>query len=285
MTKVHLTSEFCEREYNARAAIPEHPQIFRRWKERSEQARMDLACHLNIPYGPSDAERLDLFFPAGHDAPVLMLVHGGYWQSLDKSDFSFLAPALVQAGATVAVVNYALCPAVRIEDIVRQMLRASVWLWKNVARYGGDPARLFMSGHSAGGHLAAMLLAADWPLYRAGLPKDLVKGGLSVSGLFDLEPLIPTTINAKLGLERDCARLLSPISYRPATRVPLYLAVGEIESSEFHRQSELLRQRWREIPTEFVSVPGCHHLGVIEQLAVPGSVLFRTALKLMGLAA
>lgn len=283
MTPPKLTPEFCEREYNARAAIPEHPQIFRRWKERSERARTSGACHLNVPYGPSEAERLDIFFPARHGTPVLLFIHGGYWQSLDKSDFSFIAPALVKAGVTVAVVNYALCPAARIEDIVRQMLRATAWLWKNVTRYGGDPARLFVSGHSAGGHLTGMLMAADWPLYQPGLPRDLVKGGLSISGLFDLEPLIPTTINVKLGLDRKSARHLSPIMYRPATKAPLYLAVGAMESSEFHRQSKLVQQCWPEIPTEFISVPGCHHLGVIEQLAEPESALSRNALKLMGL--
>ncbi|MBI2312100.1 MAG: alpha/beta hydrolase [Betaproteobacteria bacterium] len=276
-----LTPEYCERQYNARAAIPEHPQIFQRWNEQSEAVRRRLACHLDVAYGPTDMEKLDIFPAAGNSIGLAVFIHGGYWRSLDKSDFSFLAEPLTLAGLTVAIVNYGLCPQVTLDEIVRQTRAAVAWLWRNAARYGADPQRLFASGHSAGGHLAAMMLATDWPAFEATLPRNLVKGGLSVSGLFDLEPLRHTSMNQDLKLGEDDARRLSPVHLRPAAAAPLYLAVGGLESDEFKRQNRLIEQAWPGTLAAEIIMPGFHHLSVIEQLAVPGSVLFRTAIEMV----
>ncbi len=276
------TVDFCEREYNARAMIPDHPQVFARWAEQAAATRRLRACLLDLRYGDGADERLDLFPARSDGAPLLVFIHGGYWRSLDKSDFSWMAPAFVNHGASVALLNYGLAPQTPMEEIVRQMLRAHAWLYRNADRYGFDPNRIFVSGHSAGGHLAAMMMAALWPVFAPDLPADLIKGGLPISGLFDLEPLIYAPfVNADLQLDRARARRLSPVLMPPATSAPLITAAGALESSEFRRQSELLGKAW---PKNFVRnlfVTGANHLTVCDELADPASPLFDAALDLI----
>ncbi|MCK6430400.1 MAG: alpha/beta hydrolase, partial [Burkholderiaceae bacterium] len=242
---MNYTVEFCEREYNARAAIPDHPQIFARWAEQAAATRRLRACLVDLPYGESSAEKLDLFPARSDNAPLFVFIHGGYWRSLDKSDFSWIAPPLVNHGIAVALLNYGLAPKTALEDIVRQMLRALAWLYRNADRYGFDPERIYVSGHSAGGHLTAMTMAALWDVYAPDLPRNLVKGGLAISGLYDLEPLVHAPfVNVDLKLDVRRARRLSPAYMPPATRAPLYTAVGALESSEFRRQNALIGKRW-----------------------------------------
>jgi len=278
---MRYTVEFCEREYNARASIPEHPQIFARWAEQSAAVRRLRACVLDLAYGDTGSERLDLF-PASRDgAPLLVYIHGGYWRSLDKSDFAWIAPPFVNHGVSVALLNYGLAPATPMEEIVRQMLRAHAWLYRNGDRLGFDPSRIYLVGHSAGAHLTAMMMAALWPVFGADLPADLVKGGLAVSGIYDLEPLRHAPfIQADLKLTAGRAQLLSPVHMPPATDRPLYTAVGSLESGEFKRQTALIGKAWpgnlvREIP-----MPGFHHLNVIEELANVASPMFDAALEM-----
>jgi arylformamidase len=275
---------FYSREYNARAAIPEHSQIFARWAERSARTRASMVCYLDREYGLSPAEALDIFPARKGDGSALMFLHGGYWRALDKSDFSFLAPACVDAGVSLVVVNYGLCPNVTLEEIVRQTLRASAWMWLHGEDYGMDQDRLYVCGHSAGGHLTAMMMAALWPVYDPRLPKDLFKGGLAVSGLYDLRPMMQVDfLRADLRLDESSALKLSPAYLPPATRAPLYTCVGGLESSEFKRQNQLLRTRWRAVVGDDVAMPGFNHLTVIEELGSPASKLFAGARKLMKL--
>jgi arylformamidase len=276
------TVEFCEREYNARASIPEHPQIFARWAEQAAATRRLRACLIDLNYGETTAERLDLF-PARKDgAPLLVFIHGGYWRSLDKSDFSWIAPAFVNHGASVALVNYGLSPNTPIEDIVRQMLRANAWLYRNADRLGFDPLRMFAAGHSAGAHLTAMMMAALWPVYAPDLPADLIKGGLAISGIYELEPLpFAPFLAADLQLTPRRARLLSPAYLPPATGAPLYTAVGGLESSEFRRQNALIGKAWKRNLVRDVPMPKLHHLNVIDELANPASPLFDAAIELI----
>jgi arylformamidase len=276
------TAEFCEREYNARAAIAEHPQIFARWADQAAATRRLRACLIDLRYGDGHAETLDLFPARDDGSPLLVFIHGGYWRSLDKSDFSWLAPAFVNHGVSVALVNYGLAPATRLEDIVRQMLRAHAWLYRNGDRYGVDPERIFVSGHSAGGHLTAMMMAALWPVFGADLPATLVKGGLAVSGLYDLEPLVHAPfVNVDLKLDAERALRLSPAWLPPASSAPLVTAVGALESSEFKRQNALIGARWKDHRVRDVALPGCHHLNVCDELADPASPLFAAALELV----
>lgn len=276
------TVEFCEREYNARAMIPDHPQIFARWAERGAATRRLRACLIDLPFGDTAAERLDLFPARKDSAPLLVYIHGGYWRSLDKSDFSWIAPPFVNHGVAVALTNYGLAPKSPMEDIVRQSLRALAWLYRNADRLGFDPTRIYVSGHSAGAHLVAMMMAAIWPAFAPDLPADLVKGGLAVSGIYDLEPLLHAPfVNADLQLTRKRVVPLSPALMPPATSAPLYTAVGALESSEFGRQTELLESAWRQNFVREVPMPDLHHLNVIEELANPASPLFGAALEMI----
>jgi len=271
-------------QYNNRARIPEHLQILAEWAERSAAARAALPATLDIAYGRDPAERLDLFPAATPRAPVLVYIHGGYWRALDKADASFIAPPFVAAGAAVVVTNYALCPAASIEEIVRQQREALAWVWRHAAELGGDPERIVVAGHSAGGHLAAMTLATDWPAVDPRLPADLVKGALSLSGVFELEPLRHAPFLASdLRLDAAAAERLSPIALAAPKR-PLFALVGGDESKEFLRQNALIAETWGPAAVPVCeAVPGRHHMSVLRELAEPGSRTHRLALRLLGL--
>jgi arylformamidase len=274
-----------ERQYDNRARIPEHPMIFERWARASALARENLSRRIDVAYGPGPDERLDLFPTPAADAPVLVFLHGGWWRSLDKSDHSFIAPAFVQAGAMVVVPNYSLCPKVGIEQIALQMTRALAWTWRHAALYGGDPARIVVAGHSAGGHLAAMLVCCDWPAVGRDLPPDLVCKALAISGVFDLEPLRQTPfLQADLRLTPASARRLSPAGYPAPQRGTLYAVAGADESEEFHRHLALIRQRWgqRAVPVS-EALPGLDHLDVLHDLVDAPTRLHRLARELLGL--
>jgi arylformamidase len=275
-------SAYYDRQYNARAMIPDHARIFERWKTRSQEARTHLPCRVDIPYGASPAEKLDIFPAEGKSEALLVFIHGGYWRSLDKSDFSFLAPAFSRRGVTLALPNYGLCPRVGIEDIVKQNLLAIAWLWHYGVRYGVNPGRLYVAGHSAGAHLTAMMLAARWNTYMPELPYNLVKGGLAISGIYDLEPLVHAPfVNQELKLDQGLARRLSPVTIPPATTAPLYTAVGGDESDEFKRQNALIARTWRYAFAGDIPMPGRNHLTVAEELARPDSALFKGAMGMM----
>ena len=275
---------FLSREYNNRELFPDYPRHFTRWQEASARARGTMTCTLDRAYGDSPGETLDIFPARKGDGSALVFIHGGYWRSLDKKDFSFLAPAWVDAGVSLAVVNYGLAPAVTMERIVQQMLAASAWVYRHAEEYGMDEERLFVSGHSAGGHLAAMMLAALWPVYDRSLPKDLYKGALAVSGVYDLRPLVQVDwLQGDLRLDEASALKLSPAFLPPATRAPLALAVGGLESSEFKRQNALLAQRWKPVLARDMQMPGRDHFTVIDGLADRANPLFAATRRMMGL--
>lgn len=277
-----LSPEALDRAYNVRAAIPDHPAIFARWREESLRAIDDLRSEQDYYYGPSSAETLD-FFPAHRNrAPLLVFVHGGYWRSLDKSDFSFVAPAFVAAGVSVAVVNYGLAPKTDLAEMVRQILRAGTWLHRHAADLGIDPERIHVAGHSAGAHLAAMMATADWPAWSPGLPVRLVKSVVGISGLFDIVPVARAPfLRDDLGLDDESATRVSPASYRPPVAIPVLAAVGELESEEFHRQSRGLAAAWNNCPVRIMNLPGRHHLSAVEALADPRHELFHATVKLV----
>lgn len=288
MMRPRLEPAWLEGQYDNRARVPEHPEIFARWAEASALARQQSvpSARLDVAYGEGPLQTLDLF-PCGQaDAPVLVFIHGGYWRSLDKSQHSFIAPAFNAAGAHVVVANYELCPQVRIEDIALQCARMLAWVWRNAAGFGGDPARIALAGHSAGGHLVAMLLSCRWRELAEDLPPQPVSGGLSISGLYDLEPLRHVAwLQNDLQLNPASVARLSPAFFpRPKGSVKLYATVGLDESDEFLRQNLLIRDVWG--PT---AVPVCetlagrNHFTVLEDLADPTSRLHELALRLLAL--
>ncbi len=280
-----LTPQQLDHQYNARAAIPDHPQIFERWRAESRAARDELRCEADYYFGPSPAETLDLYPAAAPNAPLLVFIHGGYWRSLDKQDFSFLAPAFVRAGVAVAMPNYGLAPATSIEEMVRQMLRAMAWLYRHLPQLGIDRRRIVVAGHSAGAHLAAMMLAADWPLMAADLTRNLLRGAVCISGLYDLQPLVRTPfLQADLRLDDATARRVSPVSYRPGHSIPLITAAGGDESDEFLRQNRLIGEAWPQCFRHDLPLPGRHHLASVEALGDPRHALFQATLRLLGAA-
>jgi len=274
--------EFCEREYNVRARVPEHPAILSRWAMQSVATRRLHACLLDLPYGEGPAERLDLFPTREEPSPLLIFIHGGFWRSLDKSDFSWIAPSFVKQGVTVALVNYGLAPQTPIEDMVRQTLASIAWLYRRADRYGIDGDRFVVCGHSAGAHLGAMSMAALWNVFADDLPEDLVKGVLAISGIYDLEPLVHAAfVNVDLNLDQERARRLSPLRYPAVPGVRLITAVGQAETSEFIRQNALIGQHWRANRVRDVLDPGRNHFEVIEDLPDPDGPLFKAALELV----
>ena len=275
---------FFSREYNNRALVPDNEKWVTHWVQDSARARATMACQLDQRYGEAPGETMDIFPARKGDGSCMMFIHGGYWRSRDKSDFSFLAPAWVDAGVSLAVVNYDLGPAVSVEEIVRQMLRAGRWLWLHAEEFGMDEDRLYVSGHSAGGHLTAMMMAAVWPAFDERLPKDLFKGGLAISGIYDMRPMVQVDwLNPDLRLDEVQATRVSPVFLPPATRAPLMTCVGGDESSEFKRQNALLREHWRGAVAADIPMPGKHHFSVLDGLATPSSALFAGARHLMQL--
>jgi len=275
-----LPAEFVEREYNLRAAFPDHPQWFARWAADSETARARLESCLNLRYGSGPRQTVDLF-PAAQPRGALLFIHGGYWRALDKSDHAFVAPPLIAQDIGVAVINYDLCPDVSIAHIVDECREGVAWLRREGTRYGVPAERLVVSGHSAGGHLAAMLVATDWSAL--GSPSGLA-GAVAISGVFDLEPLVQVSFNTDLKLDRSRARAVSPIHLRPRSSVPMLFAAGADETSEFIRQSWLLWERWPECHPHGrhgpLFVPERHHFSVVSDLGDPGSALVRQTLAM-----
>ncbi len=282
-----LSAEFVEREYNLRAAFPDHPQWFAKWAADSTAARARLRSRLDLRYGPGPKQTLDLF-PGETSGPLrgtLLFIHGGYWRALDKSDHSFVAPPLVEQGINVVVINYDLCPDVSVARIVEQCREAVGWLAHDRS-HGLERGPLIVSGHSAGGHLAAMLFATDWHAY--GVQPDLIRGGVSISGIFDLEPMTKVSFNSDLRLDRALARAVSPARLAPRVHAPMLLCFGAGETSELARQARLLWDRWPECrpvgASGPVSVPDRHHYSVLADLGDRDSELCAATLRMFQLA-
>jgi arylformamidase len=262
-----------EVEYNNRARVPEHPEIFARWAREAENYRAetlkDNRAELGLSYGDTPRQSLDLFLPAaGEAAPWALFIHGGWWRSLDPSLFSQMARGLNVHGVAVAVAGYDLCPNVTIADIIEQMRRACAFLWQRFGR------RIFVYGHSAGGHLAAAMVATDWPSLYPKVPADLVPAGYAISGVFDLAPLIGISVNQDLRLDAAEARKISP-QFWPLGPGRVFDAVaGALESSEFLRQSRILAEAWQSrAQTRYEAIAGMNHFTVIDPLADPASAM------------
>lgn len=282
----HQDPRWLEAQYNNRARVPKHADVMARWAEASVLARAGAAsARLDVPYGAGAGETLDIFPAAQAGAPVLVFIHGGYWRALDKADCSFIAPAFNAQGAMVVVPNYALCPQVSVEHIVLQMAAAVAWVWRHAAETGGNPARIALVGHSAGGHLATMLLTCRWRELGEDLPAQPLAGALSISGLYDLNPLrLTPSLQADLKLTPQAVARLSPAFFPRPKGAPLYAAVGLEESDEFLRHNRLIRDVWGPTAVPVCeTVPGANHFTVLNGLADPAARLHELALRLLGI--
>ncbi len=283
--------KWLDRMYNNRALVPEHAAHFAQWADASGDAREVHAHKLDVAYGDGPMETLDVF-PRSHlapqpapaaGAPVVVFIHGGWWRSLDKAEHSFIAPAFTNQGACVMMPNYALCPAVTIPQITLQMVKALAWVYRNARKYGGDPNRIYVVGHSAGGHLATMLLNCLWPAYAKDLPADLVKGAMSISGLYDLEPIMHTPfLKDSLKLTPEQVRLASPAWLPVPKQGVLYTVAGGDESAEFIRHNQLIQKAWgKKVVPVCETIPGKNHFSVLEDLTAPWTHLHQLASRLV----
>jgi arylformamidase len=253
-----------EVEYDNRARVPEHPLLITGWA-RDAAAYRERHAPRSIPYGPGTRNTID-FFAGADKSPIVVFIHGGYWQAFDGSFFSHLAVGLNAHGVSVAIPSYDLCPDVTIDQIIQQMRTAT----RKLARLGRP---LVISGHSAGGHLAACMLATDWPAFDASLPPDLVRAAYSISGLFDLGPMLKTYINNAMRLDEATARDASPMFWTAPRRGSLDAVVGGNESAEYFRQSQSIVDVWGAagLATRFTAIPDTNHFTVIAPLADPNS--------------
>lgn len=268
------TQDEIDQEYNPRLIVADVPVIFARMANESARVRALLEPKLRLPYGPTVDEYVDIFPASQPGAPIHFFIHGGYWRAFSSADFHYLAEGLHKAGHAVVMVNYSLCPAVTLGEIVRQCRAALAWTWRHASSFNGDPDRISVSGHSAGGHLTGMLLATDWS-GRYGLPADVIKQACPISGLFDLAPFPYSWLQPSLQLGWEEVRRYSPMFLAPSSRPKVIVAVGGLESAEFHRQSldyvAFLRGSGHE--PLYVDLAGHNHFTVTDELNSGGGLL------------
>jgi arylformamidase len=254
-------------QYNPSLALAPDASPMAHYTAQAEAARSTIPCHLNVAYGPTRAETLDIFPAAQAHAPVFIFIHGGYWRSLSSKDFSGVALGLHRRGITTVVVDYALCPSVSIDEIVRQVRAASAWVLRNIAQYGGDPARVGIGGHSAGGHLTAMCLQTEWERDYA-LPNNPFAAALSFSGLYDLAPLRCSYLQPMLQLDAGVVQRNSPAFLARPCSTPLWITWGGNETAEFARQSQVYCGAWQAAGNQarLLAQDGADHFSVIHGL-------------------
>lgn len=277
-----LYADFCsqaaiDQQYNPSLGLADPGAPGRHYAERGAWARARLPQHLDIAFGPTRAETLDIFparAAAAAGSPVFVFIHGGYWRALSSKDFSGVALGLHERGITTVVLNYALCPFVTMDEIVRQVRAAVAWTVRHIAGFGGDPARIGVGGHSAGGHLTAMCLQTAWER-DYGLPQDPVKAALMVSGIYDIAPLRYSYLQPMIQLDEGCIRRNSPaFSARPCGAAA-WITWGTDESTEFTRQSALMHAAWgaQGNRSELRPIAGADHFSVIQGFESPDSAL------------
>ncbi|MGB6310483.1 MAG: alpha/beta hydrolase [Steroidobacteraceae bacterium] len=269
-------------EYNPELRVESRAPFIDWYVRRSALARAQLACRLDVPFGPTTPETLDLFPAATPRSPILLFIHGGYWRALSSKEFSFVASGLVPLGVSVAVMNYALCPQVTIAEISRQSRAAIAWLARNAEQLSGDPSRIFAAGHSAGGQQVGMLLSGAH-LPQTGAP-DSLKGGVAISGLFDLRPLQHSWLQPTLELSDALCAEQSPALHIPARAAPLLVSVGGEESAAFIGQSQDYHAAWTAAGLEarYLPLPGANHYEAVYGLDDPQSLLTRAVMDLIG---
>jgi arylformamidase len=247
-------------QYNPSLKLADASEPGQHYARQSEAARSQLRCLLDVPYGPTRAETLDIFPASVPHAPVFVFLHGGYWRALSSKEFSCIALGLQPLGITTVVVNYALCPHVTIDEITRQVRSAIAWTYRHIADHGGDPNRIALGGHSAGGHLSAMCLQTPWA-EDYGLPQDPLSAAVLVSGIYDLGPLRYSYLQPMIQLDDGVIRRQSPMfSVRPCC-TPIWVNWGSEETAEFARQASSFHAAWLQAGNtgELSALPDADH--------------------------
>lgn len=286
MTWRDLSAEDLEYQFNPRRAVPDFEAHQAEKARISAAVRAELRCHPDLAYGDTPRQKLDLFPaappPGAALAPVHLFIHGGYWRAQDKANFAFVARHLVPRGICTVVISYDLCPTVTLDGVVAAARRAIAWTFRHARDYGADPERLTLSGSSAGAHLQAMALAHDWP--GEGLPADLIRGAVPISGIYDPEPARHISVNAELRLTAEIARRNDALTLPVRVRCPVALFVGAEEPVEWRRQSELYAAHLgaHGIAAPLTVVPGAHHFSILDQYLDPDSAILRTIIRMTG---
>ena len=270
-----------EANYNISAARGGLDDVMQAWSASSAAFREQADASLDCTYGSGERERIDIFRCGASDAPLYVYLHGGYWQRGDKSLYSFVAAPFLNAGVDVAIIGYPLCPQVSMTDLVSKLRQAIGWLYLNASELGVNRERINLSGHSAGGHLTAMVVCCDWPDFDKKLPRELLKTAIPLSGLYQLEPLLQTSISDALHLTSEEVNGLSPASLQPGAQIPLLTIIGGAETAEFFRQTDLLIENWSgSLPQiERHVEPGVDHFDLINRLASPDSQVFQRVIN------
>jgi len=263
-------------QYDTAMSVPDEPGELRHFTVQSEIARERLRCVLDVPFGPTHDETLDIFPAEQPNAPVFVFFHGGYWRSLSSKEFSCVALGLQPLGITTVVPNYALCPRVSLDEVTRQARAAVSWVLRDIHQHGGDPHRVAIGGHSAGAHLAAMCLQTRW-VDDYGFPADPLRGGVLVSGVYDIEPLRYSYLQPQIQLDDGVMRRNSPMFGVRRCATPIVITWGETESTEFARQARTFAHAWQDAGNqcECEPLPGAHHCSVIHGFEDPSSRLAR----------
>jgi arylformamidase len=282
---LHYTKEELDAQYNQRVFNTDLAPYQALWTSETERARRTLPCHLDVPYGRKPIEKLDIYLPAKKlrkPAPVLFFIRGGAWRLMSKNIAASAAPAYAAEGAIFVTPDFGLAPDTPLAEMVRQVRRALTWTWKNIAKFGGDPNRLIVAGHSSGAHLSSMLLADGWRK-QAGLPEDAIKGGVLFSGAYDLAPVRLSARNDYLFLTPSAARRLSPLGAIPRRGPPLFVGIASGDLHEFQRQGRALAEAWRKArnPVEFAEIEGANHFDMADLFADPTSILGRTTRQML----
>jgi arylformamidase len=256
--RVVCAAENREAGYNLRAAFPDFPEVLQAWQKATAAIRASMLSDADIAYGPGDLQRFDFYRAAGDNRPLLIFIHGGYWQSGDKSDIGFIAAPYVRAGISVAVMNYSLAPQVGIAQMIEETDAMLSCLERMAAQLNIDARRISLMGHSAGGHLAAFVAAR-----RADAPVHAV---FAVSGVFDLAPLVTTSLNKALSMDAESAEQLSPVLLEGPGKTRVHTIIGQHETSQFHQQAAVMARCWPQVIAHHV-VPDTHHYTVLMPLA------------------
>lgn len=275
--RVQCPPEASEAGYNLRAAFPNVEQTLKGWEDTSREFLLKQRPAIDIAYGDKPLQNLDFYRAPATNTPLLVFIHGGYWQGGNKDYVGFIAAPYVQAGISVATINYSLAPEARIEDMVVEVRKAINWLRDNAEHLSVNPRRISVMGHSAGGHLAAMMAASIDE--NKGMP--VLAHAFGISGVYDVPPLLPSSINKALGLDAARAEALSPVLKSAPTATQVHTFVGENETEQFHRQAAALAQSWKQAVVAHYSVPDTDHFTVMNVLGDPESIYSQTIIKAM----
>ena len=272
-----ILDDYFERQYNTSFSVADEGAVLADWEARAAQTRRTFPFTPEISYGLHPRETLD-FYHAANAHGVLVFIHGGYWRGLSKVETSWVVDGFINDGVSVALINYPLCPEVAITDICRSIQNSFAHLYRHVLN-DGERRNIIVAGHSAGGYLAALHLASDWAAL--GLPQNPLAGVVAISGIYDLAPLMQTSMNAELHITTKSAQALNLLTSQIKSRAPLALVAGGDEPSEFHTQAINLAAAWKVLAPKILGLPGTNHFTILDSLSHPQGEINKIARRML----